>query len=270
MIADSRLPVDILMDHHLKERIQKYPLLILPEWEHVAPDIRNELVEYVKNGGNLIVIGAKSVRDFSKELSVELSEPLIKDDIIFVGLKGEIVKMKTNSQPFKSYKNAVTLGIRLTADDWRFTTEDHIATVTQYGKGKIAGIFVDIGNNYNRHQNSLFRHLIGKVVSSMVPSFLSEIKSCDGNLHQVVSRKNNSIYIHLINANGPHNNPNVLIYDDVTPLRNIKLELSLDKKPTGIKLQPANTAIPFTYKNGKAILTVQEVPIYSIVEVTQD
>jgi hypothetical protein len=267
MITDNRLPVDLIMDHQLKDRMGKYPLLVIPEWAHIDPAIRTDLLSYVKNGGNLLVIGANGVQDFKDELGVEFPEP-VKNEVIYTGLDGRIVMMKTNYQPFRPGANAINIGSRLSTDDWRFTTGEHLATVSKFGKGKIAGIFFDMGDFYNRHQNAVSLGLISKVISSLVPEFISTVES-DGKMHQVITRKNNSLYIHLINTNGPHNNPNVLVYDDVAPLKNIHVELSLPAKPVAIKLQPGNKPVSFTYKNGKASLTVSEVPIYGILEVSE-
>ncbi|MBL7699271.1 MAG: alpha-L-fucosidase [Chitinophagaceae bacterium] len=267
MIADSRLPVDILMDHHLEGRMEKYPLLVIPEWNHIDPQIRTRLLEYVKNGGNLLVIGASGVQDFKKELGVEFHEPLIKNNVIYAGLNGRIVMMKTDYQSFEPTAGSLNIGTRLSSDDWRFTTKDHLASIHQLGKGKIAGIFIDMGAYYTRYQNALSLELLQNVISSMVPAFISTIKSAEGSLHQAVTRKSGNLYIHLINTNGPHNNPNVLVYEDVLPVKNVTLEINLPVKPTTIRLQPGNQKVPFVYKDGKASVTLPEVPIYSILEI---
>lgn len=269
MITDNRLPVDIMMDHQLKGRMDKYSLLIIPEWKNIDPEIRDELLKYVRNGGNLLVVGATAVKDFAEPLGVNIAEPVQTNSIIFAGLNGNIIQMKTNYQTYTTGSDAKQIGIRLTEDDWRFATKDHFSVIRQLGKGKIGGIFMDMGDYYSRYRNSLSSELIRTVIESMVPAFISKITSSDGNMHQVVTKKNGLMYVHLINTNGPHNNPNVLIYDNVAPVKNIQLELTLPQKPAAIKLQPANRPIAFTYKNGKAFLTVPEVPIYSIVEIRQ-
>ena len=50
--------------------------------------------------------------------------------------------------------------------------------------------------------------------------------------------------MHLINAGGEHNNPNVLVYDTVAPAENIEINLQLEQQPKSITLQPGNRKIP--------------------------
>jgi hypothetical protein len=221
----------------------------------------------VNSGGNLLIIGANAVRDFKEALDVEVAEAVHQKEMIYVGVDERIVRMKTNFLPFTPNKRAINIGSQLTSDDWRFTTGNHYATIVQHGKGKIGGLFIDIGNYYNEFQNPLATSLLQKLISAMVPSFVSSIKSCDGNLHQVVSRKNNLLYVHLINTNGPHSNPNVLTYDEVAPVKNVQLEVRSDKSPKSVKLQPGNKNVPFSYNKGLISFTIPSISIYTIVEI---
>lgn len=69
-LLDGQHPAEVLMEHHLKGRMQDYPLLIVPEWAHLEPAFRDELLAYVAAGGNLVVVGADAVRPFEKALGV--------------------------------------------------------------------------------------------------------------------------------------------------------------------------------------------------------
>ena len=62
-ILDGQQAVEILMEHHLKGNIEKYPLVIIPECDYLDKSIKDELVAYVENGGNLMVTG-RSCIDF--------------------------------------------------------------------------------------------------------------------------------------------------------------------------------------------------------------
>ena len=75
------------------------------------------------------------------------------------------------------------------------------------------------------------------------------------------------MYVHLINAGGEHNNPNVLVYDDIAPAENIEVKLEPGKRPGSVTLQPAGTNIPFTYKNGITTVQLPSVKLYDILEI---
>lgn len=266
LLLDCQYPVEILMDHQLQGRLEKYPLLIIPEWEHIDPVISKQLQQYVQNGGKLLVIGASATADFARMLNVQFETPAKKDGL-FAGFDNDIIMMSAAFQQVKPTGQVKTFGTQLTADDWRFTTNNFLGTVTSIGKGKVGGIYIDIGKYYSQNQNSLLKNFVKKIIDEMVPAFMSTVTGSE-NIHQVISKKNNKLYIHLINSGGQHNNPNVLVYDVVPQVENISLNLQI-KQPKEIRLQPGNKKIPFTYNNNKASIKLPSVPVYSIVEITE-
>jgi len=267
MLLDAQLPVEILMDHQLKERMESYPLLIIPEWEQIDPAIQPRLIDYVQRGGNLIVIGPKAIAGFADELGITIDAKPVTEGSIFAGHNNRIVMMHTGFQPVHIKNGIQKTGIRLNADDWRFPTDESLASVRQLGKGKIGGVYMDMGDFYNNNKNPLSIALLISVVDKMVPRFVSTVECGSGSLHQVLSRKNGNMYLHLINAGGAHSNPSVLVYDDIAPAENIEVKLEPGKQPKSIILQPANANIPFTYKNGIAIVHLPSVKLYDILEI---
>ncbi|MBO0932918.1 hypothetical protein [Fibrella aquatilis] len=71
----SQLPTEVLMEHHLHGRMAQYPLIVVPEWPTLADTFRTELVQYVREGGNLLVMGHETVRLFERELGVTFTGP---------------------------------------------------------------------------------------------------------------------------------------------------------------------------------------------------
>ena len=57
-----------------------YPLIVVPEWEYLEPSFKDELVAYVKGGGNLLLIGAKTVALFQAELVRSDDATLLQQD----------------------------------------------------------------------------------------------------------------------------------------------------------------------------------------------
>lgn len=65
----AQYSVELLGEHHLTGRLDNYPLVVIPEWNFLEPNFRDELAAYVKGGGSLLLLGANSAKLFEKELA---------------------------------------------------------------------------------------------------------------------------------------------------------------------------------------------------------
>lgn len=266
MLLDSQLPVDILMDHQLDGRMEDYPVLVLPEWEHIDPAMHKRLRQYVENGGNLIVVGAQATKDFMEPLGVSFIGNVQKDSSFIAGFKSQNVIVKTDFQPVQPLRDTKSVGMQMKEDDARFPGDRPLATIRSLGKGKIAGVYMNSGNFYIKNKNPLVPQLIKSLVETMDPWLMSKVSGSE-NLHQVVSKKNGKLYVHLINTNGPHDNPTVMVYEEVAPLANIDVSVRWTKTPKSVRLQPGNTKLPYTYKNGNVLVRVPELKVHSMIEI---
>jgi len=266
MLLDSQLPVEILMDHQLPGRLEQFPVIILPEWEHIDPAIYDQLLDYVDHGGNLIVVGAKAIKDFASPLGVELIGNFQQDSLFHAGFESQTLLLKSDFQPVRALAGTATHGSQLRADDFRFKGKNPLSTIRKYGAGKIAGIYLNMGDFYRSNKNPLLPHLLKSLVERMDSKLISTVEG-SSNVHQVISKKNNKMYIHLINTSGPHDNPNVMVYDEVPPLQDLTISISLPHVPTEVTLQPENVSLPFKYENGKAVIQLARLDIHSIVEI---
>jgi hypothetical protein len=74
-LLENQYSVEVLGEHHLTGRMSQYPLIVVPGWEYLEPKFRDELVAYVKSGGNLLLISPKTTALFQAELG---STPVTK------------------------------------------------------------------------------------------------------------------------------------------------------------------------------------------------
>ncbi len=73
-LLDGQQAVEIIMEHNLTGKMDQYPLIIIPECNYLEPSFLDELRNYAKNGGNLLVIGAETAAMFQPELGIVTSE----------------------------------------------------------------------------------------------------------------------------------------------------------------------------------------------------
>ena len=72
-LLEGQQSVEIQGEHHLTGRMAEYPLIVVPEWEYLEPQFKEELTAYVKGGGNLLLIGPGTAALFATELGMTLA-----------------------------------------------------------------------------------------------------------------------------------------------------------------------------------------------------
>lgn len=266
ILLDGRLSSEILMDHQLDGKMAEYPVLILPEWKTIDPVMVKNLIKYVELGGNLVIVGAEATQSWQKQLGVDVIGDIHQDANFMIGFKNKIIGIISDFLPVKEHKGTTVIGSHYTADDLRFKGQFPVATIKKLGKGKIAGIYLNIGSHYNKYQSDFLPELIENILSQMTSGLLLKV-SGSNKIHQVVSEKKGKKYIHLINTSGAHNNPNVAVYDEVLPVPNVSIQFKMNKTPQKVLLQPGNKEIAYEFKNQILQLNLPKVDLYTIIEI---
>jgi len=265
MLLDGRNNVEILMDHQLKQRIDKYPLIVIPEWTNLDADLKKQALDYVQKGGNLLVIGAYAVKDFEPQLGVTFVDS-VRKSTFQLGFDSKFTGVKTFVQNVKPNSGTQIIGGFYNTDDLRFPTGYPVATIATYGKGKIAGMYLDMGNAYYSYQASGMTKLVNAVIDNLVPNPLARVLGSNY-VHTAINEKDGKWFVHIINTAGNHFNAKVYEYDDIPATGKLTLELSAGKPIKKVVLQPEGKQLALVMKNGKALVTIPSIKVHSIVEV---
>ncbi len=270
LFIDSRQSVEILMDHHIRDRMDQYALIVIPEWVAFDPAIKTQLSGYVRNGGNLLVIGAKTTREFKDWLGVSFSENPGPGELMIGGRDlGGITGLKALWQPVTLKEETETVGAIYTQTDYRYPADAPIGTVNAYGKGKIGAVYTNISEAYSKYKNPVLNAFLNAMVSKLVPDSPLKVSGSD-EVHTVLASKNGNRLVHLINASGQHANPNVFGYNELRPTPALTVNLKTEKKPKEVRLQPEGKKLEFTFRGGRTEIIVPPVEVHSIVEVVTD
>lgn len=258
----SQLPTEILQEHHLKGRTKEYPLIVIPEWKKIDEQLRAELVEYVQQGGNLLVIGSETVKIFEKELGVKLNPTT--QSIPFWGFDNLISGTKATFRPFEALATTRTFGQWYSQEDKHFT-QGAVASIASLGKGKIAGVYFNFGEQHFKRETYVGRDFISALVLQL---FQPQVKvSGSKAINVVLNQKQKSTFVNLINMTGNHANKAIHSSDEIPPLYNLRVAVKTPQRPRQIVLQPENKPIAFAYKNGESVFIISKLAIHSIVEI---
>ena len=147
-LLDSQNAVDIVSEHHLAGQMCEFPLIVVPEWEYLDPSFRDDLISYVSDGGNLLLIGPKCAQlsrtsyrwRFTDTASVKING---------LAYNGWMAGIETLSQKVKLGSNARKFGdIYYDTRNEMSGDSDPAASITLLGKGKIAAVYMNLGDRY--------------------------------------------------------------------------------------------------------------------------
>ncbi len=214
-LLEWQYSVDVVNENMLGRNLERFPMIVVPEWNYLQPTFRDDLVRYVENGGKLFVIGPESTGLFTEAFGEDIA--------------------KTESIVVKP-------------------------------RGKGAGAFLPrpVGIEYAKTGDKGVREIIGATARTLFPEPKIEVTGSQW-VDVSLSRLGDKLTVHLVNTSGNHRDTPII--EEIAPVGPLQITIRCDAKPQRITLQPENKLCDFTFTDGKATLTVDSVPIYSILVV---
>lgn len=263
-LLDGQLPVEVLMTHQLKDRMKEFPVIVVPEWDYLEPELAADLKAYVNNGGCLLVAGAESTRIFDDILGVkEVNPPQLNKDGL--GYDGRFVQIIGKYRDIECREGTMPVAGFFTTTDLRYK-QGTAATIAKYGKGMAAGIYTDIGNTYRLNTSPVIRDLFTGIIDRLFPDRLVKIEGSH-RVHVVPGKIDDRFFIHLINTSGEHANPNVSAIEDIPVLNNLKITVITGNKPAKVIMHPEGETLKYNFKNGTLTLIVPDLKIHTAIEI---
>ena len=260
-LLDSQYCVDFVYEHSDYER---YPVIVMPELYYLEKSEIQRLTKYVENGGRLIIAGVAAAKHFEDISGVEFDGEIINCENRTVWQDGNIFGVKTDFRRVKPRDAAITSGDQYANIDAR-SDRYPAATISGFGKGFICLVHLNIFSWYRNVPASSARDFISNVIETVFTDKMVGVKGTK-TIDVVLRRKNNNVYIHLINTGGKHN---WLVYDEIVPIHDITITFKTETEPKSVKLQPGARPLATRFENGNLIIEVPEVGVHEAVEIEQ-
>jgi hypothetical protein len=265
MVLDGQYPAEILMEHHLMGKMEQYPLIVIPECDFMEVSFKSELDNYVKNGGNLLIIGTETAKLFEKELGIK-SMTKMDETPKFVAAANKLGGIGTSLVSVELNPEAQPIEFFYNSSDFNDKGKIIAASVNNVGKGRVAGIYFNAGSTYLDYKSPVLRDFIATRITELFPD--PKVKALGSHMvHVAVNQLNNKMMINLVNVAGEHTNSKATGYDEIPALRDLTVTIRTLKKPERIMLQPEGVKLKIDYQNGISKVVVPQLAIYSILEV---
>jgi hypothetical protein len=267
MILDGQFSVEILMEHHLAGNMEKYPLIVIPECNYLEPAFYDELLKYLNNGGNILVIGSETAGLFKNELGIlKIEQQEARPE--FIAAAGRIGGIRSPYAKVTINDHAEVISTYFKGSDFTRKGDMIASSAKKVGKGKITAIYFNAGSAYTEYKSHILRDYISQHIESMYSEPI--VKVTGSNLvHIAVNKLNDRTYVNLINASGDHNTKSVIGYDEIPVLHDLKIEINTSGQPAKIILQPEGKELAVDFQNGISKVIVPELKIHSVLEVIQ-
>lgn len=262
-LLDGQIPVEVLMTHKMMEIVQDFPVVVIPEWNVLEPEIITRLIDYVHDGGKLLVVGAATTRLFDDILGVKETRPTGPGEK-YIGYNGQLAQITGNYRGIECLPGTSVVANYFSTTDFRYF-EGIAASVTKYGRGSAAGIYMDLGNTYQLSSSPVIRDLLSGIMDEIFPDRMIIIEGSH-KVHVVPGRIGERMLVHLINTSGDHANPYICGIDEIPALHDLKILVRTDKKPKKVILQPSDIPVKFEFKNGIVNFNIKELKIHTAIE----
>jgi hypothetical protein len=234
--------------------------VVIPEWEYLDPKFKDDLVNYVKNGGNLLLTGPGSAALFAEELKVQFDPSPGPGQLQHAGAleatKGAVsaVTLSAGVQPFG----------KLQAAGDAAAASQPAAAIASLGKGKIAATHFNLGQTYNGVRGETTRAFTGNLVQQLFPAPMVTVQGSPF-VDVALARKDGKLLVNLVNAAGPHQTEPT--FDSIPAVGPLEIALRLPKKPKSITLQPLGLKLKVNYAAGLARVTLPSLAVHDILVV---
>ncbi len=263
-LLEGQQSVDVVSEHHLSGRMKNWPLIIVAECDYLEPDFKKELIAYVQDGGNLLILGPQAASMFAAELGVTM-EGVPQSQPRYLAGGGEMIETKDVWQAAKLDSRAQPFGKLHVANDAASASQP-AASITMLGKGKIAATTFTFSRGYLANHSPVSHAFLNDLVRQLFPAPLVEVKG-SSDVDVSVNRIGGKLAINLVNTAGPHADTNKPIHDAIPVVGPLEITIRAAKKPATITVEPGGQPLPFEYQDGKARLTLPKLEIHSVIVV---
>ena len=157
--------------------------------------------------------GASTVNIFKNELGVDFVGPPVLNKHYNFGFNNDVTTIVSDMQKIKLKNSTEAIGYTFSEPDPRFQ-EEATGSISKYGKGKIAGIYIDLGENYAKRKAPIIREYYKAIIKNMFDK--PAITVSGSNLVYVaLNKQGKNFAINLINNAGQHSDESVFNYDEL-------------------------------------------------------
>ena len=253
-VLDARYTADIVLEHQL-ERLSAYEMVIVPEWKHLPIATEDSLMEYARNGGNLIVIG--------KDTCLRFGELLKKPDITTLEQRPCCV-VDEDDNYYSAFGGCVDLmvgkGTLCEGRDKYHLPCHPLYRIDAYGKGTVSFVAYNLGTCYDFRKSYICADVVHKLLADICPPWF---EVSHRNVDVTMQQADEGQYLHVINLNQNRHSMEYIVFDEVPSAQDVKI--TLHRRVMNVRL-PLGEDFSVEYHDNDTVITLKQLYIHTIIQ----
>ena len=267
-VLDGGLTAEIVLQYQIDE-IDKYNVLIVPEWKDISDENKAKLIKYAENGGNLIVIGGEATTQFGKLIGEEFNQIRVNiNNIDCRDWHGLSWIEDEESGIFSVIRIGSTVDVKK-GEGYIYINHDrrdHIAPsyrIDNIGSGKIAFVPFDFGTNYHKVQTLVYISYIKNLICKMTKPYIElNRRFIDVSM---LKGDNGKILLNLLNMNQGRHSLTVGVYDEIPAIYDIEIKIN---KPYKNVNMPLGEEFECKILEDSVIIKLKKLDVHTIIELS--
>lgn len=261
-LLELHYSVDVLSEHQLLPRLDTFPLVVIAHATRLEAPMRERLVEYVDEGGALMLLGQEAAALFREELGVAFDEDPVETAASVPSSTG-LANASGLWQPVTP-ADAETTACRHASIDTRGEGAT-AATVATRGKGRIGALYGPVAYAFFNTHHPALRGLVGDLAPRLFPD--PDVRIDGPPCIDVALRRtaDGRLCVHLLNLANTQRAKYYVGSDHVPPVGPFTLTLRLESEPARMAWEPDGAELDWEWSNGCAICRVPSLHVHGVI-----
>ncbi len=253
---DCGYATEIIETHNLDDRdMSEYGTIIIGHAAWVANETREKLLKYVENGGGLIITSPITAKQFGFGVSTPSSK------LIHISDGATVAPLEVMCADLAMSDDLTVCGTYY-LDNFMENGPYTAAVAKKHGKGNIVACGIDLGSVYTQNRTTCAKNFF-KAMAAI--TFTDPLVKVEGSslVELDITRRDNMIYIHLLNYGGPHEVPSVRTYNEIPKLGPLTVTISDAVLPKSVTIEPEHAV----WSGDKHIIIIDSLDIHTVIAV---
>jgi len=270
-LLETHRSTDILTEDAALERLDAYPLVVVPEQTHLSQRLLEKLTSYVKEGGNLFLSGIHLARECPELAGVQPETeddtlPKLPEQQICLPLGITAIPVGGKWRKVVPLLQTEVWATRMTQQEpGKNDTDQVLVTNRKLGKGQVTAVHGDLFNNYYLGHFPQLRRFIAELIHRMNVPWMIEVNASP-RLEIILRQKGNRRMVNILNRGaGETFSPRRVMLEELPFIEDISIRIRCEVKPAKITAPFEPTDIQWEWHDGWTSIWVEKLHIHNTI-----